>query len=56
MNIPFSGNMPREKTNITSQPVDYREFYDEETREKIAQEFSREIRLMGYVFDPESPR
>lgn len=54
LHIPYDGNMPREKTNITSQPVDYRDYYDEETREKVAAEFSREIRLMGYVFDPQS--
>lgn len=56
LNIPYDGTMPREKTNITSQPVDYREYYDEETREKVAAEFSREIRLMRYVFDaPSTP-
>jgi hypothetical protein len=54
LHIPYNGTMPREKTNITSQPVDYREFYDDETREKVAHEFSREIRFMNYVFDPAS--
>ena len=54
LQVPFDGEMPREKTNITQHKVDYREFYDDETREKVAQEFTREIRLMGYVFDPQS--
>jgi hypothetical protein len=52
LRIPFDGNMPTEKTNITNQKVDYREYYDAESREKVAVEFSREIELMGYVFDP----
>lgn len=54
LGIPFDGTMPREKTDITSGKVDYREFYDDETRGKVAGEFHREIGLMGYVFDPAS--
>ncbi len=48
LGIPFDGNMPREKTHITRQPVDYRSYYDDETRSKVGECFSREIRLMGY--------
>lgn len=54
LQVPLNGEMPREKTNITQHKIDYRKFYDEETRDKVAQEFAREIRLMGYVFDPQS--
>jgi hypothetical protein len=43
--------MPREKTNITREKVDYRDFYDDETQEKVAAEFGREIDLMGYRFE-----
>lgn len=50
LDIPFEGDMPREKTNITKEKVDYRKFYDDETREKVASEFAREIRLMKYEF------
>lgn len=49
--IPYDGNMPREKTNITQQPVDYRTYYDDETRAKVAECYAREIRLLGYEFD-----
>jgi hypothetical protein len=52
--IPYSGNMPREKTNITQQPVDYRTYYDEESCAKVAACYAREIRLFGYQFDPPS--
>jgi hypothetical protein len=52
LEMPFDGNMPREKTDITSKKVDYRDYYDEETREKVGQEFRREITRMGYIFDP----
>jgi hypothetical protein len=48
LGLPYDGKMPREKTNITAQPVDYREFYDDETRAKVGELFSREISLMGY--------
>jgi len=54
LGVPYDGKMPREKTNITADKVDYREYYDEETKEKVANEFRREIKLMGYVFDPDA--
>jgi hypothetical protein len=50
MNIPYDGNMPREKTNITREKIIYQNFYDDETREKVADQFRREIKLMGYEF------
>lgn len=50
LGVPYGGSMPREKTNITEKPVDYREFYDEETKAKVAEVFAREIKLMGYTF------
>ena len=34
------------KTNITEKPLDYREFYDEETKAKVAEVFAREIKLI----------
>jgi hypothetical protein len=54
LGIPYDGNMPREKTGVTQEMSDYRDYYDDETREKVAQCFAREIRLMGYQFDPPS--
>ena len=50
LGVPFNVEMPREKTNITQNKVDYRDFYDDETREKVAEHFQREIRLMGYKY------
>ena len=52
LGIPFDGQMPREKTHINRQPIDYRGYYDDETRAKVAECFSREIRLMNYQWDP----
>jgi hypothetical protein len=51
LGIPYDGNMPREKTNITMAKVDYREYHDAETRAKVGEEFRREIAHMGYSFD-----
>jgi hypothetical protein len=50
LGIPFDGNMPREKTNLTERPVDYHDYYDDETRAKVAECFAREIGLLGYRF------
>ncbi|MFU8893837.1 MAG: hypothetical protein ACNA8L_09435 [Luteolibacter sp.] len=50
LGIPFQGEMPREKTNITPGKADFRTYYDEESREKIASVFQREIQLMEYAF------
>ena len=51
LSIPYGGVMPHEKTNIISRQIDYRDFYDDETREKVAELFQREIRLRGFVFE-----
>lgn len=48
--IPYDGVMPREKTGVKQEKQDYREYYDDETRDKIASLFPREIKLMGYRF------
>ncbi len=50
LSIPYGGNMPQEKTNITSKNLDYRDYYDDETREKVAELFHREIALKNYRF------
>lgn len=51
LGIPFEGDMPREKTNITKEKVLYQDHFDDETRLKVADLFQREIRLMGYEFE-----
>jgi len=51
LDIPFSGQMPREKTNIPREKMDYRDYYDTETRDKVAELFRREILKMKYVFN-----
>jgi hypothetical protein len=51
LGIPFNGDMPREKTNITKEKVIYQDYYDQETREMVASKFEREISLMRYEFD-----
>jgi len=48
--IPFDGELPREKTNITSEKVDYRDYYDTETRDKVYELFQREIKLKKFNF------
>jgi hypothetical protein len=50
LSLPYDGKMPREKTNITTKKVDYRDYYDDETREKVAELFHREIKLKKFVF------
>ncbi len=52
LGIPFDGLMPREKTHINRQPIDYHGYYDEDTRDKVAECFSREIGLLGYRWEP----
>ncbi|MEO0509050.1 MAG: sulfotransferase family 2 domain-containing protein [Verrucomicrobiota bacterium] len=53
--LPFDGDMPREKTAITSGKVDYREYYDEESKRQVALLFHREIALKKFVFDSTHP-
>jgi hypothetical protein len=55
LGIPYNGQMPREKTNITSHKVDYSEYYTDETRLKVSECFEREIQLMNYSFDGLKP-
>lgn len=51
LEIPYDGKMPREKTGVKQEKSgDYRDYYDEETRARIAELFSREIELMDYRF------
>ncbi|HEX5791431.1 MAG TPA: glycosyltransferase family 25 protein, partial [Luteolibacter sp.] len=51
LGIPYDGRMPREKTGVLQEKGgDYREYYDDETREKVASCFAREIALMRYTF------
>ncbi|MCK5515440.1 MAG: sulfotransferase family 2 domain-containing protein [Desulfobulbaceae bacterium] len=51
LKIPFSGEIPREKTGIKSDRKPYQEYYDDETRTKVAEVFAREINAFHYVFD-----
>lgn len=51
LGIPYDGVMPREKTGVNQEKSDYRDYYDEETKAKVAGWFSREIDLMGYRFE-----
>jgi hypothetical protein len=51
LGIPYDGTMPREKTGVKQEKSDYRDYYDEETKAKVAEWFSREIRHMNYTFD-----
>jgi hypothetical protein len=49
--IPFDGTIPREKTGVRQEKSgSYQDYYDDETREKVANLFAREIKLMNYVF------
>lgn len=50
LGVPFDGRMPREKTGVKRDHEDYREYYNDETREFVASLFRREIALMGYRF------
>lgn len=50
LGIPFSGEMPREKTEIKKEKADYRDYYDDETKALVAERFAREIALMNYTF------
>lgn len=51
LGIPFEGGIPREKTGVKQEKSGgYRDYYTDETREKVADLFAREIKLMGYTF------
>lgn len=51
LGIPYDGTMPREKTGVKQEKSDYRDYYDDETKAKVSEWFSREIRHMDYTFD-----
>jgi len=51
LGIPYDGVMPREKTGVTQEKSGCSDYYDDETRKKVAELFTREIRLMNYQFD-----
>lgn len=42
--------LPREKTGLASKRGPYEAFYDDVTRERVAELYQREIALMGYRF------
>jgi hypothetical protein len=51
LDIPFTGIIPREKTGIKQEKLgNYQQYYDEETKQKIANLFHREISLMSYQY------
>ena len=51
LGMPYDGNMPREKTGVKQQQGgDYRDYYDDDTKAKVAECFAREIKLMDYSF------
>ncbi|MCP5548718.1 MAG: sulfotransferase family 2 domain-containing protein [Akkermansiaceae bacterium] len=55
LGIPYDGHMPREKTGVKQEKGrDHRDYYDEETKARVASLFAREIDLMGYTFDLET--
>ncbi|GAB5415502.1 MAG: hypothetical protein Cons2KO_31050 [Congregibacter sp.] len=45
--------LPREKTGVATSRKDFREYYNDTTRERIAELFAREIGLFGYRFTAE---
>lgn len=51
LGIPFDGELPREKANIATNRPRFQDFYDRQTRARVEQLFSREIRLLGYRFE-----
>ncbi|MEL7046586.1 MAG: sulfotransferase family 2 domain-containing protein [Pseudomonadota bacterium] len=48
--------LPREKTGVATQRKPYADYYDEETRQRVAELYQREIELMGYAFSSEAGR
>lgn len=54
---PSIGSLPREKTRSGRSRGDYRDWYDQDTKDAVAQHFAFEIETMGYRFeDPEPDR
>ena len=50
LGIPFSGDLPREKTGIQVERKPYQDYYSAETRQLIADLYAREIKMFGYGF------
>jgi hypothetical protein len=42
--------LPHQKGNLRPRGIPYRDYYDDETRAKVAAVYADEIRLMGYAF------
>ena len=54
---PPIGSLPREKTRSGLSRGDYRDWYDQDTKDAVAKHFAFEIESMGYRFeDPEPDR
>ena len=51
LDMPFSGEVPREKYGIKSDRKPYQYYYDEDTKAKVAEMFAREISTFKYSFD-----
>ncbi|MFT4768342.1 MAG: hypothetical protein ACI8RN_001477 [Glaciecola sp.] len=51
LNLELPEPLPGEKTGVARERKHYREYYDEHSKARIADLFSREIALMGYQFD-----
>jgi len=51
LEIPFTGNLTREKSDFRQDQGHYFSYYDSETKKKIEQEFAREIKTFGYTFE-----
>jgi hypothetical protein len=50
LGLKFEGSLPREKTGIKMDRKPYQDYYTDETRDKVAEVFRREIALIGYTF------
>lgn len=55
LQIPVSRSLPTEKMGARPGRRPYQEYYDSETRHRIAALYHREIELMGYKFDDPAP-